>query len=114
LIISFLVGNHQNHPVYIAQEILALHPTVHSPKKLWGYNVYYGIFNRDYDFSLDVGNWTSSTIASHEPGMTYYFAVTVYNTEGSESGYSNEVSIKIGTTVLLRPMPWVPLLLLND
>ena len=81
---------------------------------LGGYKVYYGTASRDYEVSLNVGNWTNCTIAGLEQGETYYFAVTAYNTEGSESGYSNEASIKIGTTVLLRPMPWIPLLLLDD
>jgi len=78
---------------------------------LGGYKVYYGTVSRDYDVSLDVGNWTSCTIASLQEGDTYYFAVTAYNTELSESGYSNEVSIKIGSGSCLRSMPWVPLLL---
>jgi fibronectin type 3 domain-containing protein len=76
-----------------------------------GYKVYYGTVSRDYDVSLDMGIWTSCTIASLEHGETYYFAVTAYNNEGSESGYSNEVSIEIGSTPWLRSMPWVPLLL---
>jgi fibronectin type 3 domain-containing protein len=79
-----------------------------------GYKVYYGTVSKGYDVSMDVGNLTSCTIASLEHGEIYYFAVTAYNTEGSESGYSNEVSIKIGSTPRLRSMPWIPLLLLND
>jgi fibronectin type 3 domain-containing protein len=79
-----------------------------------GYRVYYGTVSKGYDVSTDVGNWTSCTIASLEHGETYYFAVTAYNTEGSESGYSNEVSIKIGNGSWLRSMPWILLLLLND
>ena len=81
---------------------------------LGGYKVYYGTASRDYDVSLDVGQWTSCTIASLQQGETYYFAVTAYDTEISESGYSNEVSIKIGSGSWRRTMPWVPLLLLDD
>ena len=81
---------------------------------LGGYKIYYGTASRVYDVSLNVGNWTTCTISSLERGETYYFAVTAYNSQGSESGYSNEVSIKIGTAVLLRPMPWIRLLLLDD
>jgi hypothetical protein len=81
---------------------------------LGGYKVYYGTTSRNYDGSLDVGNWTSCTISSLEQGETYYFAVTAYNTEGSESGYSNEVSIKIGSESQQRAMPWIPLLLRDD
>jgi hypothetical protein len=78
---------------------------------LWSGSFTKVYFSRDYDVSLDVGNWTSSTNASHEPGMTYYFASTAYNTEGSESGYSNEVSVKIRNWSWLRSMPWLSLLL---
>ena len=81
---------------------------------LAGYKVYYGTVSRDYDVSMDVGNWTSCTVASLQEGETYYFAVTAYSTDLSESGYSNEVSIKIGSDSWLRFMPWIPLLLLND
>jgi len=59
---------------------------------LKGYVVYYGTYSRDYDVSLDVGNWTSCTIADLEDSETYYFAVTAYSTEGEESDFSNEVS----------------------
>jgi len=96
---------------YSAQVTLAWDGSTDSD--LGGYKVYYGTASRDYDVSLDVGNWTNCTIGSLEPGETYYFAVTAYNTEGSESGYSNEASIKTGTAPL-RPMPWIPLLLLDD
>ena len=59
---------------------------------LGGYMVYYGTYSGDYDVSLDVGNWTSCTIADLEETEIYYFAVTAYSTEGEESDFSNEVS----------------------
>ena len=59
---------------------------------LEGYVVHYGTYSGDYDVSLDVGNWTSCTIADLEEGETYYFAVTAYSAEGEESDFSNEVS----------------------
>jgi len=58
-----------------------------------GYNVYQGTSSRDYDVTLDVGNWTSLAIADLEDGEAYYFSVTAYDLEGNESGYSNEVCI---------------------
>ena len=58
---------------------------------LEGYRVYYGTSSGDYDVTLDVGNWTSCTIADLEDDETYYFAVTAYSTEGEESDFSNEV-----------------------
>ena len=64
-----------------------------SEPNLSGYNVYYGKASRDYDVSLDVGNWTSVTIADLDDNETYYFAVTAYNTDGDESGYSSEACV---------------------
>ena len=58
-----------------------------------GYNVYQGTSSRDYDVALDIGNWTSVTIADLAEDEVYYFAVTAYDSEDNESGYSNEVCI---------------------
>lgn len=58
-----------------------------------GYNVYQGTASKDYDVTLDIGNWTSVTIADLEEAEAYYFAVTAYDYEDNESGYSNEVCI---------------------
>lgn len=56
---------------------------------LKGYKLYYGSASGSYGASIDVRNVTSYTINNLAPG-TYYFAVTAYNTAGTESGYSNE------------------------
>ena len=58
-----------------------------------GYNVYQGSSSKDYDVTLDIGNWTSVTIADLAEDEVYYFAVTAYDSEDNESGYSNEVCI---------------------
>lgn len=58
-----------------------------------GYNVYQGSSSKDYDVTLDVGNWTSVTISGLVDGVAYYFSVTAYDFEDNESGYSNEVCI---------------------
>ena len=66
-----------------------------------GYNVYQGTSSRDYDVTLDIGNWTSVTIADLAEDEAHYFAVTAYDLEDNESGYSNEVCINCasqGTT----------------
>ena len=75
---------------YPAQTTLVWDPVIHPD--VAGYMIYYGTSSGDYDVSLDVGNWTSVTIADLEEGETYYFAATAYSTEGEESEYSNEVS----------------------
>ena len=38
---------------------------------------------------------TTYTVTSLESGSTYFFAVTAYNSDGSESSFSNEVSKSI-------------------
>ena len=68
-----------------------------------GYNVYQGTSSRDYDESMDVGNWTSVTISGLEDNETYYFAVTAYNSDGDESGYSNEVCLNCSTASTTTP-----------
>jgi hypothetical protein len=75
---------------YAAQVTLEWEAVIHP--LLEGYRVYYGTSSGDYDVTLDVGNWTSCTIADLEDDETYYFAVTAYSTEGEESDYSNEVN----------------------
>lgn len=59
---------------------------------LSGYKVYYGTTSKTYTNTLDVGKVTSYTISSLPDGYTYYFAVTAYNSSGTESAYSNEAS----------------------
>lgn len=58
-----------------------------------GYNVYQGTSSKEYDVTMDVGNWTSVTVADLEDGEAYYFSVTAYDLENNESEYSNEVCI---------------------
>ncbi|MBI4684808.1 MAG: PKD domain-containing protein [Nitrospirae bacterium] len=65
---------------------------------LVGYRIYYGISSGAYTKAIDVGNVTTSVINNLIDGMTYYFAITAYNTIGNESAYSNEVSKTIEST----------------
>jgi len=76
--------------IHAAQVTLEWNAVIHP--LLEGYVVHYGTYSRDYDVFLDVGNWTSCTIADFEEGETYYFAVTAYTTEGETSDFSKEVS----------------------
>jgi|GEM_PF-5829091 len=61
---------------------------------LEGYRVYYGTSSHNYSQDIDVGNVTTYTITNLVSGVTYYFAVTAYDTSGNESNFSNEVSIE--------------------
>ena len=62
---------------------------------LAGYKVYIGTASGVYSSSLTVGNTTTYTVSNLGVGHTYYFAVAAYNTSGSESTFSNEVSKSI-------------------
>lgn len=60
-----------------------------------GYRVYYGTSSNDYENSLDAGNFTSVEIDNLNPGVTYYMAVSAYDTSGNESSLSEEVQVTI-------------------
>uniref|UniRef100_A0A6M3J749 Fibronectin type-III domain-containing protein n=1 Tax=viral metagenome TaxID=1070528 RepID=A0A6M3J749_9ZZZZ len=78
---------------------------------LAGYKVYYGKVSATYTIIKDIGNVL--TYAITENALTYtitglgegtwYFVVTAYNTIGTESAYSNEVS-KVIKTVPSKPV----------
>ena len=57
-----------------------------------GYIVYYGTQSRYYDYDVDVGNYDSVTISGLIEDVMYYFAVTAYDDEGNESGFSAEIT----------------------
>ena len=62
---------------------------------LAGYKVYFGNFSGNYSQNMNVDNVdnvTTYTVNNLTDGLTYYFAVTAYDTSGNESGYSNELS----------------------
>jgi len=83
--------------IYAAQTTLAWNqPSTNEDgtplQDLAGYRIYYGLTSKTYTQTIDVGNTTSHVMSNLLDGVTYYFAVTAYNSVGSESGYSNEVS----------------------
>ena len=55
-----------------------------------GYNVYYGGASRSYTNVINVGNTTNTVVNGLVEGQTYYFAVTAYTFDGTESDYSDE------------------------
>src|SRR2546425_1167378 len=66
---------------------------------LAGYKVYYGNASGIYQTPIDVDNVTTYTVTGLQDGLTYFFAVTAYNTSDSESGFSNEVSTTLADTI---------------
>ena len=70
-----------------------------SEPDLAGYQIYYGTASRSYRYSIDVGNVTTYTLLGLTQGVTYYIAVTAYDSSNNESDYSNEVSGSVAETV---------------
>jgi len=63
-----------------------------SESDLAGYKMYQGTMAGSYDTSVDVGNTTIYSAQNLQSGLTYYFALTAYDTSGNESPPSIEVS----------------------
>ncbi len=57
-----------------------------------GYIVHYGTESGIYDYSLDVGNFTSAVISGLDEDTEYFFAISAYNQDGLSSELSNEVA----------------------
>ncbi|MFV1995363.1 MAG: immunoglobulin-like domain-containing protein, partial [Verrucomicrobiales bacterium] len=63
-----------------------------------GYRLSYGTQSATYTETIDVGNSLTATVPNLGVGITYYFAVTAYNTANLESAPSEEISYTIGMT----------------
>lgn len=61
-----------------------------------GYKVYVGQASRIYGTPVSIPNQTTWTVENLPTG-TFYFAVTAFNTDGYESGFSNEVFTTLGS-----------------
>jgi fibronectin type 3 domain-containing protein len=82
---------------------VALSWDANTESNLAGYKVYYqadspslpfqGIGAAEGSAPVDVYNKTTATISGLDPGRTYYFAITAYDTAGMESSYSNIVTV---------------------
>jgi hypothetical protein len=69
-----------------------------SEPDLSGYKLYYGTTSRNYIFVRDVGDSTQVQVSGLTPGITYYFALTAYDINGNESGYSQEIPFTVADT----------------
>ena len=56
-----------------------------------GYNLFVGDATRHYTNSINVGNAVNYTVPGLRPGVSYFFTVTAYNSDGLESVPCNEV-----------------------
>ncbi len=61
---------------------------------LQGYKIHYGTVSQDYTETIQISNpgLASYVVQNLPAGSTYYFAVTAYNSAGTESLLSDEVS----------------------
>jgi hypothetical protein len=57
-----------------------------------GYLVYWGSDPAHYDRVENVGNVTEAVVSDLDPGSRYFFNVTAYSTEGSQSGFTAEAA----------------------
>jgi Fibronectin type III domain len=58
---------------------------------LAGYKLFIGLSSRNYTQVVDVGKTEQYTIRDLIEGTVYFFALTAYNQNGLESGFSNEI-----------------------
>ncbi len=94
---------------FASQVTLAWDPITESD--VAGYRIHYGTASGSYSEHIDVHNVTVCTLTGLVAEKTYYFAATVYDSAGNESGYSNEVGY---TVPALKTLPWLQLLLRED
>jgi len=71
-----------------------------------GYRIYYGKASRNYTSSVLLGNVATNTVSSLTSGVTYFFAVTAYDTNGMESGFSNESTFVPGVLPCSTDRDW--------
>lgn len=65
-------------------------------ENLAGYRIHYGTASRKYTATITVRNPGLATyVISSLPRGRYYFSVTAYNSAGTESPFSSEVSAKV-------------------
>jgi hypothetical protein len=60
-----------------------------------GYRLYDGVVSRAYTNVIDTGAATTQAVTGLAVGVTYFFAVTAYDTNGLESDYSAEISYTV-------------------
>jgi hypothetical protein len=70
-----------------------------------GYNMYYGTTSGRYTNSVDVGSATRCAISALQEGVTYYLAVTAYDSAGNQSGYSDEITYSVPSGSDPAPAP---------
>jgi len=79
----------------LTQFTVTLQWDANTESDLAGYKVYYGQTSRAYGTPIAGGLVTSYQVKGLTTPGVYFFAVTALNTEGQESGFSNEATMLI-------------------
>ncbi|HWF17882.1 MAG TPA: fibronectin type III domain-containing protein [Verrucomicrobiae bacterium] len=79
--------------VATAQENATLTWNASTDSHTSGYYVYYGTDSHQYLYKVNAGAKTSFSVTNLPPGMTFYFAVSSYSSQGVEGVPSSEVSL---------------------
>jgi hypothetical protein len=58
-----------------------------------GYKLHTGFSSGNYTLTTDLGKATATTVQLTKSGSTYFFIVTAYNSAGTESPVSNQISV---------------------
>ncbi len=85
VVLEFLVGLNS----LLAADV-SLSWQASSSTNVTGYNIYYGTASGNYTGKIMAGNVTTTTISNLAAGTTYYFSATALDSNGNESGFSNE------------------------
>ena len=72
-------------------------------ESLAGYNLYYGTSSGYYTKTIHLGKVTTYQITNITEGMTYFLAVTSYDKVGSESRFSDEISVYLEQSIVTKP-----------
>lgn len=68
-----------------------------------GYALYYGTNSSNYSVRLDAGTNTAVTVSNLQAALTYYFAVTAYNSQHVESVPSSPLSYLVPGILTMTP-----------
>jgi len=82
-------------PVTVLSADLTLAWDPNTEPDIDGYKVYWGTSSGNYAYVVDIGLQTTCTVSNLVAGTTYYLAVTAYDSNGNESGFSQELRVNV-------------------
>jgi len=94
-------------PPAAATESVRLNWVGSASTEVVGYNVYYGSASGVYSDIISVSGDTTVSVDNLAEGVTYYFAVTAFNSSGMESEPSNEASYTVAGVAPPTGVPFI-------